>query len=61
MLSRIWTFIHRIEFAEKLSKKAQGTFKNVPRFALAHCIPWTVFLVERVCPLSTSPVECGHL
>ena len=37
MFSRIWTFSHRKEFAEKRIKKAEGAFKNFPRFAYAHC------------------------
>ena len=37
MFSRIWTFSHRKEFAEKRIKKAEGAFKNFPRFACAHC------------------------
>ena len=37
MFSRIWTFSHRKEFAEKSIKKAEGAFKKFPRFAYAHC------------------------
>ena len=37
MFSRIGTFSHRKEFAEKRIKKAEGAFKNFPRFACAHC------------------------
>ena len=38
MFSKIWTFSHRKEFAEKRIKKAEGAFKIFPRFAYAHCI-----------------------
>ena len=35
--SRIWTFSHKKEFAEKRIKKTEGAFKNFPRFGSAHC------------------------
>ena len=38
MFSKIWTLSHRKEFAEKPIKKAEGEFKNFPRFAYAHFI-----------------------
>ena len=43
MFSRKWTFGHRKEFAEKLIKKAEGAFKNFPRFAFAHCRKYVRF------------------
>ena len=55
MLSRIWTFSHRKEFTEKHIKKAEGAFKDFPRFAYAHCsspyffscgFPIVVFLAD---------------
>ena len=37
MLSRIWNFRDRKDFADKFNKNAGGAFINFPRFASAHC------------------------
>ena len=48
-------YSHRKEFAEKLIKKAEGAFKNFPRFALAHCT--SIHLRNQILTVSFFPLN----